>query len=165
MTTAPGEAKHVGRPCGPLKPVDERLELISDRVLDDAIARTPPNQYVLWNGRPALSRGPSLRARAIACVHEVGVPVSFRVLLQRAARLRDGHGLNPDLVRSAIRQHQFAKPAVLLLVEKRPNDEFVAVTDIPYPDGLGRPIAAREVIVPRDGSCLPGFAARTSLVA
>jgi hypothetical protein len=140
-----------------LKRVDERLEFIAEWRLNDALARTPLEHHVIWSGVPAATRGPSLRGRAIGCIHEVGRPISLRVLLQRAARIRDGQGVDPDLARGAIRQHQSAKPAVLLLIEKRPTGEFVAVTDIPFPWGAHRPIRAGEVVVTGNGECLGGF--------
>lgn len=128
-----------------------RTELIRAEALAEAIARTPMTHHVLWIGREATGQRGSLRARAFDCLHEVGVPVSLRVLLQRAAQLPDGTGLDPDAVRSAIRLHQGAKPAVVFLLERRPSGEFVAVTDIPFAGSCGRRISAGEVVVDRGG--------------
>lgn len=115
---------------------------ISQAELDDALRRTPLNHFVLWTGQPAAGRSNSLRARAFACIHEVGEPVSLRTLLQRAARLEGCRGLDPDAVRSAVRQHQTAKPAVLLLLERRAGGGYFAVTDAPHAGAVNRPLAA-----------------------
>ncbi|WP_133255006.1 hypothetical protein [Phenylobacterium hankyongense] len=127
-------------------------EVIPDAVLADALARTPLDHYVIWTGRdPAVQSG-SLRSRAFACVCEVGAPVSLRTLMQRASKLDGQAGLHPDAVRSAVRLHQQAKPAVLLLVERRPSGDYVAVADIPFAGALNRRFSAGEVVLDRQGA-------------
>jgi hypothetical protein len=129
------------------------VKFIPDQVLAEALGRTPLNHYVIWNGAAAVGRASSVRARAFDCIREIGVPVSLRAMIQRAARLEGSMGLEPDNVRSALRQHQFAKPAVLMLVEKRPSGEYVAVTDIPFAGSLQRRISAGGVVMDRHGVC------------
>jgi hypothetical protein len=130
---------------------DADLQIIAQKVLDEALRRTPMNQYVIWTGIAASGRASSLRARAFACVREVGTPVSLRMLMQRAARIDGLRGLNPDSVRSAVRQHQIARPAVLFLVEKAPSGDFVAVADIPFAGAVDRRLRAGDVVVDRTG--------------
>lgn len=128
------------------------LQLVPPRVLDEALRRTPMDHYVVWTGGDACGRRPdSVRARTFGCVGEIGVPVSLRMLMQRAARLDGLTGVNPDSVRTAVRQHQTARPAVLLLVEKRPSGEFVAVTDIPFAGSVDRRLRAGQVVLDRTG--------------
>lgn len=129
------------------------VRLIPPALLTEALARTPLNYFVVWTGAPATGRASSVRARAFDCIQEVGVPVSLRELLQRAARIEGLWGLEPDAVRSAVRQHQFAKPAVLMLVEKNASGEYRAVSDIPFAGALHRRFAAGSVVVDRDGVC------------
>jgi hypothetical protein len=126
------------------------VERISEGDLIEALSRAPADQYVIWTGEGCGAQPGSLRSRALACIHEVGVPVLLRVVLQRAARLEGDLGLNPDAVRGAVYMHQIARPAVYLLVRRRLSAEYVAVTDIPFPAG-GRRIVAGEVIVDRHG--------------
>jgi hypothetical protein len=128
-------------------------EVVPASVLTDALGRTPLHHYVLWTGRPAIGQAGSLRSRAFGCIHEVGVPVSLRVLLQRAARLDGAAGLDPDAVRSAVRLHQMARPAVLILLERRAAGEFVAVTDIPHAGALHLGLRAGEVLIDARGAC------------
>ncbi|RAK60389.1 hypothetical protein DJ021_11520 [Phenylobacterium hankyongense] len=128
-------------------------EVVPASVLADAVGRTPLQHYVLWTGRPAIGQPGSLRSRAFGCVHEVGVPVSLRVLLQRAARLDGAAGLNPDVVRNGVRLHQAARPTVVILLERRSSGEFVTVTDIPHAGALHRPLRAGEVVIDARGAC------------
>lgn len=127
------------------------LQPIPQRVLEDALRRTPLSHHVVWTGQPGVGRPDSLRARAFACVPEIGVPIPLRMLMQRAARLDGQTGLHPDSVRSAVRQHQVAKPAVLFLVEKAPSGDYVAVSDIPYAGATNRRIRQGEVVLDRLG--------------
>jgi hypothetical protein len=94
-----------------------------------------------------------MRSRALACITEVGRPVSLRAVLQRAAELETGAGFNPDAVRSAVRLHQTARPAAYLLVRKR-GAEYVAVTDVPFPAGGGRRISTGDVVMDASGRLL-----------
>ena len=123
------------------------MEVISPALHSESLARTPLEQYVIWTGREAAGQRGSLRLRAFACIREVGQPVSLRTLIQRAARLDGLCGLDPDAVRSGVRLHQIAKPAVLFLAERRASGEFVAVADIPYAGAMDRRILAGEVLI------------------
>jgi hypothetical protein len=111
---------------------ERSLSFISATVLVDGLRRTPMEQFVIWTGESMHGWATSRTGRALSCVAEAGVPISLRTLVQRAARIEGEHGLSPDAVRNAVRQHQAAQPAVLLLVERRPCGDFVAVTDIPF---------------------------------
>ncbi len=102
---------------------------------------------MVWTGHACGGQEGSLRARALACVREVGAPVSLRLLLQRAAAIEPSGGLDPDAVRNAVRMHQTARPAVYLLVKRLPSRDFVAVTDIPWPAGVRAPISAGGLVV------------------
>jgi hypothetical protein len=127
------------------------VEFIPDNLLTRALSRVPLNHFVIWTGElPNCQRG-SLRARALACVREAGKPLSFRRLIQRAARLDGDIGLHPESVREAIRQHQSAKPAVLWLVERQPSGDYTAVTDILYGGSEGLRIPAGALVVSRTG--------------
>jgi hypothetical protein len=123
------------------------LETIPEGELVEAIARTPPDHYVIWTGEPCGAQVGSLRSRALACVAEVGQPVPLRVLVRRAAHLDGIGGLNPDAVRNAVRLHQTARPAAYLLVTRLASGAFAAVADIPFPAGTGRPIVAGAVVM------------------
>ena len=87
------------------------VEPISEGDLIEALSRAPADQYVIWTGESCSAQPGSLRSRALACVHEVGVPVLLRVVLRRAARLDGDVGLDPDAVRSAVHMHQAARRA------------------------------------------------------
>jgi hypothetical protein len=132
------------------------LEEISAHRLTEALARTPNAHYVIWTGHPCASQPGSLRARALACVREIGVPVPLRTVLQRAANLEAAGGLDPDSVRNAFRMHQLAQPAVCLLVERLASNDYVAVTDIPSPAAMRGRIAAGELVI--DARTGPRFA-------
>jgi hypothetical protein len=126
-------------------------EPIPERDLIEAIARTPSDHYVIWTGEPCNGQAGSLRSRALACIVEVGQAVPLRTVMRRAAGLDSG-GLNPDAVRSAVRMHQTARPAVYLLVRRLGSGEFVAVTDIPF--AAGRRIVAGAPLMDRQGKLL-----------
>jgi hypothetical protein len=106
------------------------LERLADATLVEAIARTPLDHWVVWDGAPCRSQANSLRSRALSCVHEVWTPVPLRTVLQRAAAVCGDKGLNPDTVRSAVRMHQAARPAAYLLVRRTLSGDYLAVTDI-----------------------------------
>jgi len=65
-----------------------------------------------------------------------------------------GAGLNPDSVRNAVRMHQSARPAVYLLVSRRPSGAFTAVSDIPFPGGTSRRIEAGAMVMDPQGRLL-----------
>jgi hypothetical protein len=131
--------------------IHRKSETIDAEVLAAAIVRTPLDHYVVWTGDPRGRQRGSLRERALSCITEVGVPVSLRTLMHRAAQIDCGAGLHPKSVRCAVRMHQAASPAVYLLVRRTPLKDYVAVCDIPFPSGLA-PISAGEVVIGRDGA-------------
>jgi len=130
-----------------------RLEPICGAELLEAIARVPLDHHVIWTGEPCAAQAGSMRSRALACITEVGRPVTLRAVLQRAADLEAGVGFNPDAVRSAVRLPQTARPAAYLLV-RRTASGFVAVTDIPFPAGGARRISAGEQVMDAAGRLL-----------
>jgi len=132
------------------------LERLNAAAVVEAIARTPIDHFVIWDGRACGVQSGSLRSRALSLVHEVWSPVPLRVLIQRAARITDQAGLDPDTVRSAVRLHQTAKPAVYLLVRKAVSGDYLAVADIPWPAASARPLRAGEVVLDRHGRGLGG---------
>lgn len=147
FASRPGPSARAGRPTRP-RP---GLKFISPAALSAALGRTPLDQFVIWTGRTACGSPESVRGRAMACIEEVGVPVSLRTLMQRAARLDGEVGLDPDVVRSAVRQHQCAQPAVVFLVRRLPCGDYVAVTDIPFAGALNQRVEAGGLIMGRCG--------------
>ncbi|WP_372624681.1 uracil-DNA glycosylase [Falsiroseomonas sp.] len=136
---------------GERMPAARGLEFIVGRVLAEAVKRTPPDHYVIWTGHTYPSWQVSLRSRALAQIREVGVPVPLRELLHRAARIEGELGLDPAIVRSGVRLHQDAKPAVYLLVERNRVGDYTAVTDIPYAGPAFRRIPKGGVVLDRAG--------------
>lgn len=123
------------------------LVLISDQELLEALARTPLDQFLIWNGRPRGGRPTSVLSQALVFVDEIWTPVPLRVLLQRAARLSGLHGLAPDAVKKGIWSHQAATPTSYFLVRERARGEYVAVTDVPRPSSWFKPIRAGDVVM------------------
>lgn len=133
------------------------LEVLSDEAVTEALARTPLDQYLIWDGRPCGAQAGSLRSRALALVAEPWTPVALRTLILRAARLDAGGGLDPATVRCAVRMHQGARPAVYLLVRRTPLGAYAAVMDVPWPASAPRPIRAGDVVMDRSGRRLPAL--------
>lgn len=131
-------------------------ELVPDAVLTSALVRTPIDLHVIWTGGEIVCQPGSLRSRALACVTEIGRPISLRTVLQRAAQLEDGMGLDPNTVRSSVRLHQTSKPAVVLLVRRLPSGDYVAVTDIPYAGSVDRRLSAGDLVLDRRGQAYWG---------
>lgn len=127
------------------------LQHIPDPALMEALARTPLDAHVVWTGEAACGRDNSVRAQAMACIPEPGKAMSLRALLQRAARLEGDYGLDPDLVRNALRQHQSARPAVMFLLKRQASGDFVALTDVPFAGGKSLRISAGSLILDRTG--------------
>lgn len=122
----------------------------------EAIARTPLDQWVIWDGTPCPGQANSLRSRALSCISEVWTPTPLRVVVQRAATLSGDQGLNPDTVRSAIRMHQAARPAAYLLVRRTLSGDYLAVTDVPWPSAAPGPLRAGDVVLDRHGRAFGG---------
>jgi len=127
------------------------LELLSDTAVTEAIARIPFDHFVIWDGSRCGAQAGSLRSRALALVEEPWTPIQLRTLVQRAARLAGGAGLDPDTVREAVRMHQTARAAAYYLVRKTLAGDYVAVTDIPWPMGACGPIRAGAAIMDQRG--------------
>lgn len=132
------------------------LERLSEAAVTEAIARTPIDHYVIWDGSACAAQRGSLRSRALSLIDEPWAPVPLRVLIQRAARLSETGGLDPDTVRSAVRLHQTARPAVYLLVRRTVSGDYLAVTDIPWPGPCPRPLRAGDLVLDRQGRPLGG---------
>ena len=128
-----------------------QIEEVSPAALEKGLAATPLDHYVIWTGDDACGQAGSLSQKAFACIREAGVPVSLRTLIQRAARLEGDRGLDPLAVRDSVRRHQAAKPAVLLLVERRRSGEFIAITDIPHAGVIHRRVCAGDVLLDKEG--------------
>lgn len=129
----------------------EALKHLPDEALTEALARTPADYYVIWNGFKCPSRAGSVRARALRLIEEIWEPVPLRILLTRAARLSGLSGLDPDAVRSAIRMHQSAIPAAYFLARRTMSGDYLAVTDVPYPALRSQRLRAGDLIVGRSG--------------
>ncbi|MFC3070583.1 hypothetical protein [Phenylobacterium soli] len=119
--------------------------------MTEAIARIPFDHFVIWDGSRCAAQAGSLRSRALGLVEEPWTPIQLRTLVQRAARLCEGAGLDPDTVREAVRMHQSARAAAYYLVRKTLAGEYLAVTDIPWPVGARGPIRAGSAIMDRQG--------------
>lgn len=144
-----------------------RLERVTKTTLDAAMARTPFDHFVIWDGSSCGAQANSLRSRALGCVTETWFPLSMRVLLQRAACIADELGLDPDTVRSAVRMHQSARPAAYLLVRRTLSGDFLAVADVPWPASNAAPLHAGDLVLDRKGRAygrtpLQGVAAGSS---
>ena len=128
------------------------VEMLPEERVQAVISRTPPDQFVVWDGNPCISRVGSLRARALALVEESWTPMAVRDLLLKAAHLEGTAGLDPELVRSALRLHQSAHPTVYFLVRRSRAGDFLTVTDVPWPYGcMHQPIRAGTVVLDRWG--------------
>lgn len=132
------------------------LKHLTDAALTEALARTPADHFIIWNGRPCRAQSGSIRSQALALVAEVWEPVPLRVLLMRAARLSGLSGLNPDTVRSAVRMHQSASHASYLLVRRTVSGDYLAVADVPWPSsGAGR-LRAGDLVLGSRGERFDG---------
>ena len=127
------------------------LKAISDRELTEALARTPVNYHVIWNGREPSVRNGSVTAQFIRLIREIWEPIPLRILLQRAARISGDTGFDPDAVRDAVRRHQGAARASYLLAARLAQGDYVAVTDVPYPSSGVRRLRAGDVVLGSSG--------------
>lgn len=124
------------------------LFVVPEEELVEALARTPLDQHLIWNGRPRPAGRPySVLTQALSCIEEVWTPVPLRVLLRRAARLSGAQGLQPEAVRKALWSHQNATPASYFLVRAAANGDYLAVTDVPRPSSWPAPIRAGDVVM------------------
>lgn len=127
------------------------LKDLPEPELADALARTPADHYVIWNGRPCPMQPGSIRSQALALVDTAWIPVPLRAVQRQAARLCGQSGLDPDTVRSAVRMHQSAGHASYFLVRRTLSGDYVAVTDVPYPSSGSRRLRAGELVLSRSG--------------
>jgi len=127
------------------------LKSISDRELTEALARTPVNYHVIWNGRQPSVHSGSITAQSLQLIREIWEPISLRILLQRAARISGYSGFDPDAVREAVRRHQGAARACYFLVARLAQGDYVAVTDVPYPSSGARRLRAGDVVLGSSG--------------
>jgi hypothetical protein len=127
------------------------LKHLPDHALTEALARTPSDQYVIWNGRACPAQQGSIRSRALGLIEEVWEPVPLRTLLTRAARIAGASGLDPDTVRSAVRMHQSSSHAAYFLVRKTLSGDYLALVDVPYPSSGPSRLKAGDVVLARSG--------------
>ncbi len=126
------------------------LERLSQSALLEGVARAPIDHFVVWNGAPFGAQANSLRSRALTLITEVWEPVPLRLLLQRAADIAGGFGLDPDAVRAALRSHQTARPTTHILVRRTMSNDYLAVIDVPWPAATaGRPLRAGDLVLDR----------------
>jgi hypothetical protein len=123
------------------------MEPISASTLRAAQARLPKDHFVIWTGDYYNNRKNSLRSEALRLITEVAQAVPLAKLLERAARVNGPVGYHPDEVRSGLRRHQGAKPAVYLEVWRDSSGDYRAVTEIPC-------AGVRRARVPEDGIVL-----------
>jgi hypothetical protein len=125
------------------------LERISATTLANAIAATPLDQFVIWDGTVYEGKPGSRTSRVLGLITQAWRPVSMRELIMRAARLDGDRGLRPDTVRDAVRQHQRAKGASYRWCRRTAAGDHVLITDLPFPATGGAPMAAGTVAMPR----------------
>lgn len=137
---------------------DDDLSGILKPVSADDYARrlrcTPIDQWVIWTGGCNAAIGGSRVAVCLRLFERPWTPISLRQIVQRAASFASGRGLAPEAVRNALRQHQKARPAVLLLARRAPGGAFLAVYDIPSAGAVvGKISAGGELAFPRGPFC------------
>lgn len=129
-----------------------KLKHLSDAALTEALARTPADHFIIWNGHACPAQPGSIRSRALGLIEEVWEPVPLRILLTRAARLSGSSGLDPDTVRSAVRMHQSASCAAYFLVRRTLSGDYLAVTEVPYPSSGQVRLKAGDAVLTRSGA-------------
>jgi hypothetical protein len=132
------------------------LKLLPDVVLADAVARTPADHYVIWNGVPCPAQPGSIRSQALQLVDEIWEPVPMRVVVRRAARLAGSAGLDPEAVRNGVRAHQGASHVSYFLVRRAVSGDFVAVCDILNPSSGAKRLREGELVLSRTGARFDG---------
>jgi hypothetical protein len=127
------------------------LKFVSDAELTEALARTPLDECVIWNGRSYAAQPGSVRDTAFGLISEVWQPIALRGFLTRAARITGPLGLNPTAVRQAVRMHQSARQVCYLLARRTLSGDYVAVLDVPHPSSGSRPLRAGDPILTKVG--------------
>lgn len=140
----------------PRYPRATSLKHLPEAELTEAVARTPADHYVIWNGRPCPGQPGSIRSRALSLIDEIWQPVPLRILLQRAARLSGMSGLDPDAVRNAVRMHQNATYASYFLVRRTAAGDYLAVTDVPHPSSGSSRLNAGDLVLGRSNNRFDG---------
>lgn len=127
-------------------------------MFERAIARTPLDHFVICIGSRNRARADSLFARVFSCLAETWTPVSVRALLQTA--YAESAALASQLERApdALRAHQGARPATHLLVRRTAANDYVTVTEVPWPAGGGRPLPAGALVLDGQGRVFGKFA-------
>lgn len=128
------------------------LKHLSDDALTEALARTPADHFVIWNGRACRAQAGSIRSRALQLIEEIWEPVPLRTLVIRAARLSGSSGLDPDTVRSAVRMHQSASDTAYFLVRRTLSGDYLAVVDVPFPSSGSTKLQAGDLVLSRAGA-------------
>jgi hypothetical protein len=128
------------------------LKHLSEDALLEALARTPADLFVIWNGEDCPAQSGSIRSRALGLVEEIWEPLPLRILVTRAARLAGSSGLDPDTVRSAVRMHQSASHAAYFLVRRTLSGDYLAVVDVPYPSSGPLRLMAGDLVLSRSGA-------------
>lgn len=132
------------------------LETLPDLALADALARTPADQYVVWNGGCCPCQPGSIPFQTFRFIEEAWRPAPLRLLVQRAARLSGTFGLDPGAVRNGVRAHQGASLASYFLVRRTSSGDFVAVCDVPNPSLGAMRLRAGDVVLSRTGARFDG---------
>lgn len=127
------------------------LKDLSDEELADAVARTPADHFVIWNGRSCPIQPGSIPSRTLQLVDQAWEPVSLRILVRRTARLSGRSGLDPDRVRNAVLAHQRGGCASYFLVRRTLAGDYVAVVAVPYPSTGSGPLKAGDLVLGRSG--------------
>jgi len=123
-------------------------ELITDEVLSKATRRFHENQFIYWTGGTYEAQHGSLRSEALYTLKEKKKPVPMSEFLKRAARIDGEIGYDPKTVGTGLRLHQRAKPSVYFLLERDEFGNFIAVKDIPNPDGYAQSFKEGEIVLP-----------------
>lgn len=140
------------------------LKDLADEELANAVARTPVDYYVIWNGRACPIQLGSVRSRTLELIEVAWEPASLRMLVRRAARLSGRLGLDPDRVRNAVLAHQRAGCSSYFLVRRTLAGDYVAVVDVPFPSTGSGPLRAGDRVLGRAGERFDDAESARSLV-
>jgi hypothetical protein len=104
------------------------------------------DQFVIWTGQAHRGAASSRIGECVAAIEDIGpwMPAPLRALYQRVAA--SGRLLTPDEFKTALRLHQRACPAVLVLARRSGEGGWLAAYDIPMGMGGGRHLQAGAVI-------------------
>ena len=85
-----------------MKAQRRELQHVDACILADGLARTPIDEFVVWNGAPFTVIPGSVNASILPLVDVPGVAVPLRRLVLQAARIDGALGFPPDAVRAAL---------------------------------------------------------------